>query len=166
MSVMRSRFKTLHTSFLFSVLGLASVIGACGQGAGQSSISTASLQPPATASAVVTPLVLRDIGPNHERAAHIPGAPPPGRWVVSNRGTAIGSTASGTAGAPSGAAIGKGSVAQPTGTSPFVEVKEGDTLYSIAKQHRVTVASLVDANRLSRLTIVPSQRLVVPLPAR
>ena len=60
--------------------------------------------------------------------------------------------------------------ARPAPTTPgyarTVEVMGGDTLYSIARRHGVTVASLVDTNRLSGIEIHPGQRLLLPAGAR
>ncbi len=59
-------------------------------------------------------------------------------------------------------------VTQPAtaGYARTVEVMGGDTLYSIARRHGVTVASLVDTNRLSGIEIHPGQRLLLPTGAR
>jgi murein DD-endopeptidase MepM/ murein hydrolase activator NlpD len=55
--------------------------------------------------------------------------------------------------------------AKPAAAAPAVhEVARGETLSSIATQYRVTVASLVIANRLrgSRAKLAPGQRLTIP----
>jgi LysM repeat protein len=42
------------------------------------------------------------------------------------------------------------------------KVRRGDTLWSIARKHRVTVAELKRANNLGSSTIKPGQTLVIP----
>ncbi len=43
-----------------------------------------------------------------------------------------------------------------------VEVRQGDTLFSIAKQNRVSMSALMSVNRLSNVQLVPGQQLVLP----
>jgi hypothetical protein len=52
------------------------------------------------------------------------------------------------------------------GYTSTVEVQAGETLYGIARRHGVSVASLVDANRLNGVSIYPGQRLTLPAGAR
>lgn len=59
-----------------------------------------------------------------------------------------------------------GAQAYGLGSARTVDVREGDTLYSIARTYNVTVASLVDTNRLKSIAIYPGQRLVLPAGAR
>jgi len=44
----------------------------------------------------------------------------------------------------------------------MVEVREGDTLYSLSRRHNVPVGDLVAANRLTSERIAIGQRLVIP----
>ena len=43
-----------------------------------------------------------------------------------------------------------------------VEVEPGDTLYSIAQRHRVSISELMSVNSLSSPTLQPGQRLMLP----
>lgn len=43
-----------------------------------------------------------------------------------------------------------------------VEVRSGDTLFSIARQQRVSMSGLMQANRLASVKLMPGQRLVLP----
>ncbi len=47
-----------------------------------------------------------------------------------------------------------------------VEVQPGDTLYSIARRHRVTASALKELNDLSTTSVRPGQRLKLPAAAR
>jgi murein DD-endopeptidase MepM/ murein hydrolase activator NlpD len=47
-------------------------------------------------------------------------------------------------------------------SSATVEVKPGDTLYSIARRHGVTASALKELNGLSSTSVRPGQRLVLP----
>lgn len=47
-------------------------------------------------------------------------------------------------------------------TRQVVVVREGDTIYSIAQQHRVTIAMIYEANGLLNDRLVPGQHLVIP----
>jgi LysM repeat protein len=44
----------------------------------------------------------------------------------------------------------------------IIEVREGDTLYSLSRRYNVPVNDLVDANRLPNDRIAIGQRLVIP----
>lgn len=44
----------------------------------------------------------------------------------------------------------------------IVDVRPGDTLFSIAKQHRVSMSGLMQANRLASVKLMPGQQLVLP----
>lgn len=52
--------------------------------------------------------------------------------------------------------------AKGTAGRTAVEVQQGDTLYGIAKQHKVAISELMSANNLQSPTIRPGQRLVLP----
>ncbi len=59
-----------------------------------------------------------------------------------------------------------GSIADPA-PAPIsdrstVEVRQGDTVYGIAKRHRISIAELMSANNLATPMIRPGQRLVLP----
>lgn len=54
----------------------------------------------------------------------------------------------------------------PAANGQMIEVQPGDTLYTLSKRHRVSVASLVDANKLSGVAIGAGQKLVLPRGAR
>ncbi len=44
----------------------------------------------------------------------------------------------------------------------MIEVREGDTLYSLSRRHQVAVADLMSANQLSGSAIKPGQKLYLP----
>jgi LysM repeat protein len=46
--------------------------------------------------------------------------------------------------------------------SEIIEVREGDTLFGLARSHGVSVAELVSMNRLDSGRIEVGQRLLVP----
>ena len=54
--------------------------------------------------------------------------------------------------------------AVPEGTVVY-EVKAGDSLYAIAKEHKTTVKAIRDANSLTNSKIQPGQKLTIPPPA-
>lgn len=54
--------------------------------------------------------------------------------------------------------------AVPEGTVVY-EVKAGDSLYAIAKEHKITVKAIRDANSLTNSKIQPGQKLTIPPPA-
>lgn len=47
-------------------------------------------------------------------------------------------------------------------TRQVIVVREGDTIYSIAQHHRVTIAMIYEANGLLNDRLVPGQHLVIP----
>lgn len=53
-------------------------------------------------------------------------------------------------------------VAALGGTGDAIEVREGDTLYSLSRRHQVSVSELMSANRLSTPSIKPGQKLYLP----
>ncbi len=55
-----------------------------------------------------------------------------------------------------------GSVGSERFSPNVVEVREGDTLYSLSRRHNVPVGDIVAANRLSSERIAIGQRLVIP----
>lgn len=55
-----------------------------------------------------------------------------------------------------------GQTSAQTPQAGAVVVKEGDTLYRIAQQNRVSLASLMRVNNMTNPTIWPGQRLVLP----
>ena len=44
-------------------------------------------------------------------------------------------------------------------------VREGDTLWDLARKHRVSLRSLIAVNRLKSEVIVPGKELLLPEPA-
>ncbi|MBO61213.1 MAG: hypothetical protein CMO63_04470 [Verrucomicrobiales bacterium] len=54
--------------------------------------------------------------------------------------------------------------AVPEGATQY-EVKAGDNLYTIAKNHKTTVKEIRDANGLKTSNIRPGQKLIIPKPA-
>lgn len=62
---------------------------------------------------------------------------------------------------PYGAPIATGSIG-PRAVPQIVEVREGDTLYSLSRRTGVPVASIVAANRLNGATIQVGQKLTIP----
>ena len=52
----------------------------------------------------------------------------------------------------------------PTGTT--VDVQPGDSLYSIAKRHKVALSALMEVNQLKTPNLKPGQKLVLPASAR
>ena len=52
----------------------------------------------------------------------------------------------------------------PEGATQY-EVKAGDNLYTIAKNHKTTVKAIRDANDLKTSNIRPGQKLIIPQPA-
>lgn len=48
------------------------------------------------------------------------------------------------------------------GPGPTIEVQQGDTLTSIAKQHRVSVSELMSVNNLQSPVVRPGQKLALP----
>lgn len=52
-------------------------------------------------------------------------------------------------------------LADHSGDNEIAVVKKGDTLYSLAKKHHMTVAQLTDLNHLAGTTIYPGQRLIL-----
>lgn len=55
-----------------------------------------------------------------------------------------------------------GSVGSERFSPNVVEVREGDTLYSLSRRHNVPVGDIVAANRLTSERIAIGQRLVIP----
>ncbi|WP_236693996.1 LysM peptidoglycan-binding domain-containing protein [Sporosarcina globispora] len=47
------------------------------------------------------------------------------------------------------------------GDKEIAEVKKGDTLYSLAKMHHISVTQIKELNQLAGSTIYPGQRLVL-----
>ena len=72
---------------------------------------------------------------------------------------------------PSYDAAAPGSIAQPPYGGPrqaaggpvSVEVRQGDTLYRIARTHNVSVPEIMQANALTNESIRPGQRLTIPV---
>lgn len=58
------------------------------------------------------------------------------------------------------------SAAAPIATGEQIEVKRGDTLFAIARQHRVSLNELMKANGLSSPALKPGQKLVLPASER
>ena len=44
----------------------------------------------------------------------------------------------------------------------IIEVQAGDTLFGIARRHKVSVAGLMQANKITSPTIAPGQKLLLP----
>lgn len=88
-----------------------------------------------------------------------PGFPAVDTVAAANSLVAPGSvvTVSDTVAASNAVAV----AAQPLPTSLVHRVKRGDTLFSLAKQYRTTVASLKSWNRLRSNTILVGQRLTI-----
>lgn len=55
-----------------------------------------------------------------------------------------------------------GSVGSERFSPNVIEVREGDTLYSLSRRHNVPVGDIVAANRLTNERIAIGQRLVIP----
>jgi len=56
----------------------------------------------------------------------------------------------------------RGGNSNKPGPGKRVRVKQGQTLYSIARDNHVSVSSLITANRLRGTTVYPGQRLKIP----
>jgi murein DD-endopeptidase MepM/ murein hydrolase activator NlpD len=67
---------------------------------------------------------------------------------------------------PAPIAPAKGSIANPApapvGGATTIEVQHGDTVYGLAKRHRVSISELMSANNLQTPMIRPGQKLVLP----
>ena len=56
-----------------------------------------------------------------------------------------------------------GAASAPTTTAGAYTVRPGDSLYGIARRHRVTIGALLTANRLTLTSVIhPGQRLTIP----
>lgn len=53
-----------------------------------------------------------------------------------------------------------------TGTGPTIEVQPGDTLYSLSRKHKVSIAVLMEVNSLKSPNLKPGQKLTLPSGAR
>lgn len=98
---------------------------------------------------------------------HVAVFPTPYRQYVDGRaGGASGATrtvrtASRTAAEPAAPRAASGAAEAPAASATYV-VRRGDTLWGIARSHRVGVADLRTANRLRSDRLVPGQRLSIP----
>jgi murein DD-endopeptidase MepM/ murein hydrolase activator NlpD len=54
------------------------------------------------------------------------------------------------------------SAAPAAGTGDKIEVRQGDTLYSLSRRHNVSIAELMSANNLSSPSLKPGQTLYLP----
>ncbi len=54
----------------------------------------------------------------------------------------------------------------PVSAGATIEVQHGDTIYGLAKRHRVSIAALMDVNGLKTANLKPGQKLVLPSNAR
>ena len=50
----------------------------------------------------------------------------------------------------------------PAASGEVVEVQQGDTVYGIAKKHRISISELMKLNNLEKPVIRPGQKLVLP----
>lgn len=87
---------------------------------------------------------------------HVAVYPSPYRRYVQSRG--------GSVAAPRTAARPAAPVSAPAGTT--YRVRQGDSLWSIARRHNTSVERIRDANRVQGSRIVPGQVLVIPREAR
>jgi murein DD-endopeptidase MepM/ murein hydrolase activator NlpD len=96
-------------------------------------------------------------GPPRLASAPVSVAPPP-RSVETAPATApVVPAARSTAAAP---------VAPDAQAGGEIEVKQGDTLYSLAKHHRVSMSELMRINALTELNLKPGQKLSLPAGAK
>lgn len=54
----------------------------------------------------------------------------------------------------------------PVAAGATIDVQQGDTLFGIAKKHRVSIAALMEVNGLKTANLRPGQKLVLPSNAR
>lgn len=54
----------------------------------------------------------------------------------------------------------------PVGGGTMIEVQQGDTVYGLAKKHRVSISELMSANNLQTPMIKPGQKLALPVGRR
>lgn len=52
------------------------------------------------------------------------------------------------------------------GTGATIEVQSGDTLYSLSRKHKVSIAALMEVNALKSANLKPGQKLVLPSGSR
>lgn len=165
-----------HPYFSTVILCAVTALAGCSQTTTQAPLTTSSLPDSAKTEVSPTP-----VGPrqqpsytwNGNTARTATGAVPPPQspdlqWHASRRPsfdagrTTIGMTQPPRAPLPASAPAVTGSL----GAGRLVEVQQGDTLYSIARRNNVSVAALVDANRLTSPSIQAGQRLALPASAR
>jgi hypothetical protein len=147
------------------------LLAGCGQSVSQQPISTSSL-PERSAAPIPSQPVYQQSGydtgyrwnGNPERYASIPAssANPPIVWHASPRAPEHQQAAYLGSGRPFLASR------QQAAKLPanVIEVQEGDTLYSLSRRHHVSVAALIDANRLPSINLQPGQRLMLPTRTR
>ena len=151
------------------ILGLSALGAGCGSGLSDQSMTTSSLPPrPQMGLVREPPPPYEQIGslgrtdqppPPYYRWNRTPGGlttgalpayayPPPRSWQSPQPARPALPPAAGYAG------------------GRIIEVQEGDTLYALSRRHGVSVAELIDANRLDRAEIQVGQRLELPPRAR
>lgn len=181
---MRFRSRPIGPGALI-VAGLATTLAGCSSSGSQGSLTTSSLAPRPQERVYAAPQRTYPDGSTYGRPYTVPpqrqyvdpGTPTPRHMADHGYGSSGIQTASiGASGRvehpsydpnarwqqPSPIVTGAAAPAPRNAGPHVIEVREGDTLYSISRHHRVPLHDIVVANRLTSDRIDVGQKLVIP----